>query len=153
EKRRALSAELPDSLKLPDGFGDPQLVLPGVLAVKAPGFQTYETARKHLQLLGAALAEHKNLEPYPLIILTEDSRFCAASLNNFLWVTFTRVNPSHDIEGVGAFQEFKHWGCRGSLILDARLKTHHAPPLIEDSKVLEQIKRLGRAGKALHGYL
>ena len=52
-----------------------------------------------------------------------------------LWVTFTRSNPAVDIDGIGAETLHKHWGCRGSLVIDARIKPHHAPPLIEDPEV------------------
>ncbi len=29
----------------------------------------------------------------------------------------------------------KHWGCRGPLIIDARIKPQHAPPLVEDPHI------------------
>ena len=64
------------------------------------------------------------------------------TLNNFLWVTFTRSNPSHDIYGVNSFTENKHWGCKGSLIIDARIKPHHAPPLIRDEAVEKRVDKL-----------
>ena len=53
-------------------------------------------------------------------------------MNNFLWTTFTRSNPAVDVRGIGEFTDDKHWGCRGSLVIDARSKPHHAPPLVED---------------------
>jgi 4-hydroxy-3-polyprenylbenzoate decarboxylase len=43
---------------------------------------------------------------------------------------------------VDSFQLFKHWGCKGSLVIDARIKKHHAPVLIEDKKVKEKIDKL-----------
>ena len=66
----------------------------------------------------------------------------ANQFNNFLWVTFTRSNPSHDIYGVQSFTEKKHWGCKGPLVIDARIKPHHAPPLIEDESVKKRIERI-----------
>jgi DNA-binding NarL/FixJ family response regulator len=62
-------------------------------------------------------------------VLCDDAGFTARSLDNFVWVTFTRSNPSHDVHGVDSFIEHKHWGCRGPIIIDARSKPHHAPPL------------------------
>ena len=59
--------------------------------------------------------------------------FCSAQFANFLWLTFTRSNPSHDIYGINSFTQYKHWGCRSSLIIDARAKKHHAPCLEEES--------------------
>jgi 4-hydroxy-3-polyprenylbenzoate decarboxylase len=45
----------------------------------------------------------------------------------------------------------KHWGCRGSLVIDARTKPHHAPPLVEDPAVSARVDRLFVAGGPLHG--
>ena len=72
---------------------------------------------------------------------------------NFLWVTFTRSNPSHDVHGVSSFIEHKHWGCEGPLLIDARLKPHHAPPLIEDPEVTRRVDALASKGRSLHGVL
>ena len=43
------------------------------------------------------------------------------------------------------------WGCRGSLVIDARAKPHHAPPLVEDRAVSAGVDRLFRAGGPLAG--
>ena len=65
-----------------------------------------------------------------------------------LWVTFTRANPAADVEGIEAFVQEKHWGCRGPLVIDARLKPHHAPPLVEDPDVTRRVDALAaRAGR------
>ena len=82
-----------------------------------------------------------------------DSAFTVATLNNFLWVTFTRSNPSHDIYGTNSFYEFKHWGCRGPLIIDARIKPHHAPVLEEDPAVMRAVEKLAATGRCLHGII
>ena len=66
---------------------------------------------------------------------------------------FTRSNPSHDIYGVGSFTRFKHWGRDGPLIIDARLKLHHAPRLTEDPKVTARVDELGRKGGPLYGII
>ena len=81
------------------------------------------------------------------------SEFAAASLNNFLWTAFTRANPAADLHGTGAFTHQKHWGCRGPLVLDARIKPHHAPPLVEDPAVTKRVDRLAAPGGPLHGIL
>ena len=85
------------------------------------------------------------------VVLVDDSEFVARSLNNFVWVTFTRSNPAVDIDGGGAFTEAKHWRCRGPLVIDARIKPHHAPPLVTDSDVAKRVERLAAPGKPLHG--
>ena len=84
-------------------------------------------------------------------MLVDDSPFTAASLRNFLWVTFTRSNPATDIHGFAATFQDKHWGCKGSLVIDARIKPHHAPPLVEDAEITQRVDRLAAVGGPLHG--
>ena len=76
-------------------------------------------------------------------------QFTAATLNNFLWVTFTRCNPSHDIHGINSFVKNKHWGC-SNVIIDARIKAHHAPPVEKDAAVESKIDKLFRKGGSLY---
>jgi 4-hydroxy-3-polyprenylbenzoate decarboxylase len=76
---------------------------------------------------------------FPLMVVCDDSRFAARNLENFLWVTFTRSNPAVDIYGFGAEIRDKHFGCQGSLVIDARTKSHHAPGLIEDAAVCAKV--------------
>ena len=84
------------------------------------------------------------------IVIVDDSQFVAESLRNFLWVTFTRANPAADIHGIEPFVHDKHWGCRGPLVIDARLKPHHAPPLVEDPEVSRRVDALAAPGGPLH---
>ncbi|HSK12854.1 MAG TPA: hypothetical protein VK907_06535, partial [Phnomibacter sp.] len=92
---------------------------------------------------------HELLKTIPMIVLCDDSTFTAASMRNFLWVAFTRCNPSHDIYGINEFTEHKHWGCRGPLVIDARIKPHHAPPVEKDPAIEKKIDRLFEAGGSL----
>lgn len=133
-KRRELKTSLPEEFSLPDGFGDPHFCMPGILAIKSPAFEASLPAKEQAELLCTHL-ERFNLHDVPLVLLVDDSRFAAANTNNFVWATFTRANPSHDVYGVQAFTEFKHWGCRGPLVIDARKKPHHAPELVPDQDV------------------
>ncbi len=145
EKRRELATTLPDNFSLPEGFETPAFCFPGILALKAPKFAVESTARAQAEQLCKHL-ENVDLQGIPLIILTDDSQFTAATLNNFVWVAFTRANPSHDLFGVKSFTAHKHWGCRGPLVIDARKKPHHAPELEIDPEVTK------RARKLLEGY-
>ncbi|MEZ6107562.1 MAG: hypothetical protein R3B96_15950 [Pirellulaceae bacterium] len=88
-----------------------------------------------------------------MIVLVDDSEFTARSLNNWLWVTFTRSNPALDIDGVSAELQHKHWGCRGPLVIDARIKPHHAPPLIEDPAITQRVDALAASGGPLSRWL
>ena len=93
------------------------------------------------------------LSGFPLLVLVDESSFAAATLRNFLWVAFTRSNPAADVHGIGAFVEEKHWGCRGPVVIDARKKPHHAPPLVDDPTVMRRVEELAVRGKPLHGIL
>jgi 4-hydroxy-3-polyprenylbenzoate decarboxylase len=149
--RRQLGTSLPSALRLPEGFANPALCLPGILAIQGP---TYDPIRRAEQL--ARLVEalsRSDLEQFPLIVLVDDSQFTADTLNNFLWVTFTRSNPAADIDGVGAFIQDKHWGCTGPLIVDARIKPHHAPPVEPDPEVARRVEALAARGGPLHGII
>jgi len=85
--------------------------------------------------------------------VVDDSEFTARTMSNFLWVTFTRSNPAADVYGIEAFVRDKHWGCLGSLAIDARSKPHHAPPLVEDPEVTRRVDALAAPGRPLHGIL
>ena len=85
----------------------------------------------------------------PLFVIADDSDFAARDFVTFLWTTFSRSNPSHDIHGAGSFVRHKHWGCSGPLIIDARTKPFHAPPLVNDSEVEKRVDLLGKKGQAL----
>lgn len=122
-----------------------RLVMPGVVAMSMGRFQDYRSASSEMEALSAQLeTDLAALQSVALIVLCDDADFVSAHLNNFLWVTFTRSNPSHDIYGVASFTEHKHWGCRGPLLIDARVKPHHAPALERDP-VVER-----RAAEILH---
>jgi 4-hydroxy-3-polyprenylbenzoate decarboxylase len=64
----------------------------------------------------------------------------AESFRNFLWAAFTRSDPAADVHGIEAFTHNKHWGCHGPLVIDARIKPHHAPVLEEDPAVARKIE-------------
>lgn len=149
--RRTLARELPVGLALPEGFADPRVCMPGVLAVKAPPYAHDRGAA--LRRFAAHFEQSHPIHGFPLIVLVDDSEFTARRLDNFLWVTFTRTNPAVDLDGIGAFTEHKHWGATGSLVLDARIKEHHAPPLIEDPAVTRRVDELAKAGGPLHGVI
>lgn len=149
-KLRELSTTLPE-LNLPDGFRNPKVVMPGILAIQARAYTDDSATEKQIQQLNQQLSTNQQLNSFPLLIICDDSDFVSQNLNNFLWATFTRSNPSHDIHGIDSFTTHKHWGCRGSLIIDARIKPHHAPPLIKDPAIEKRVDKLGEKGKSLYG--
>ena len=93
------------------------------------------------------------LRQFPLVVVVDDAEFTARSINNFLWVTFTRSNPAADVYGFEAGTSQKHWGCRDTLVIDARTKPRHAPPLLEDPQVVRRVESLAAQGGPLAGIL
>jgi 4-hydroxy-3-polyprenylbenzoate decarboxylase len=150
EPRRTLPTQVPADLQLPPGFADPVVCLPGVLAVRGP---THAQLPDAAARLCAQLGEDAAINAFPLVVLVDDSEFTGRTLGNFVWVTFTRSNPAVDITGIGAEVVHKHWGCRGSLVIDARRKPQHAPPLIEDPAITRRVDALAAPGGPLHGLL
>jgi 4-hydroxy-3-polyprenylbenzoate decarboxylase len=157
--RRELATEVPGGLSLPDGFRNPRVCLPGVVAVEGPPVSVpdapsvRDAADESLSRFCRAFDLHHPLNRFPLIVLVDDGGFTSATLNNFLWVTFTRSHPAGDIDGIDAFIHDKHWGCRGALVIDARTKPHHAPPLEADPDVARRVDQLGAPGGPLHGII
>lgn len=149
EKKRELSTEIPE-LTLPEGFTMPEVVFAGVLAIQATKYVDGKDIQK---LISSLESQQEKLKGFPLISVVDDSEFTARTLNNFLWLTFTRSNPSHDVHGVGEFIENKHWGCTSSVIFDARVKPHHAPLLVKDPQVEKRVDTLGQKGASLYGII
>lgn len=149
--KRELPRELPSELRLPDGFHSASLCFPGVLAVTAPEWSVGAHADDPAaERFCDSIPEDAAINQFPLVVLCDDATFCAASLANFLWVTFTRSNPATDVHGIASFVRNKHWGCRGSLVIDARVKAHMAPPLEVDETVSRHVDRLFAKGGSLH---
>ena len=157
--RRVLATSVPSEVEqtLPPGF------LPGCLcAAGRTGPVRADLAgcpnRPHgsraldLRMGGALPARRRScLDGFPLAVLVDDAAFASANLGNFLWTAFTRSDPARDLHGTGAFVEDKHWGCRGILILDARVKPHHAPALESDPDVVRRVEARAARGGDLHG--
>ncbi len=150
EKLRQLATEVPDCLNSVQGFENAKIILPGVVALQTKKFVDYPTAGKEMEMLNAQLLNGDHLASIVMLIICDDSDFVSKALNNFLWVTFTRCNPSHDMHGIGSFTENKHWGCYGPLIFDARIKPHHAPPVEKDAATEKRIDRLFEPGGSLY---
>jgi 4-hydroxy-3-polyprenylbenzoate decarboxylase len=138
--KRTLSKVVPEGFDLPQAFGDYHMVMPGVITIKANPYISAAIAAQEVEHLNLHLRE-KQLDEIVLLVLCDDAQFTAATLNNFVWVTFTRSNPAADIHGIGAFTSDKHWGCTGPVIIDARKKPHHAPELVKDPEVEKAIDR------------
>jgi 4-hydroxy-3-polyprenylbenzoate decarboxylase len=153
DKKRELIKDIPNDISFASSaFNKANMIMPGVIALSGNAYESEEKALNEISELNELLKD-KNLNGLPLIILCDDAEFTAENINNFVWVTFTRSNPSHDIHGINAFTEHKHWGCKGPLIIDTRIKPHHAPPLIPDPEIEKRIQRIWEKGGSLYGII
>ena len=140
--KRKLATQVPDAILHLNA--NAKLVLPGIIALDAALTNTIELQEK-LKGQGAQLLDSLGVV---MLILTEDVSWMAENTHNFLWASFTRTNPSHDIEGVDSFVHNKHWGANGPLIFDATIKKHHAPPVVKN----EEVEKRAAAILAKYGY-
>ena len=152
--RQRLATELPAGLEMPSGFGPAAVCLPGILAISGPSSQQGRgESDPLLDEFCSFYRDRDAFDGFPLIVICDDSTFTAATLNNFLWVTFTRSNPATDIYGIRPETRGRHWGCAGALVIDARIKPFHAPPLVDDPAVESKIDQLAAPGGPLHGII
>ena len=146
---RQLSTSVPNCLQQ----YNTTLVQAGIVALQTVPYSTASNAAVEMKQLSYQLTPSlSSLDGVQIIVLCDDALFVAETLNNFLWVTFTRCNPSHDMYGIDSFVRNKHWGCNGPLIIDARVKPHHAPPVAVLPETERAIAPLFAEGGSLHGY-
>jgi len=152
--RRVLPVAIDSRIRLPAplGFRDPRVFLPGILVVQGPPFRPDEHGHDaSVDNLCATYTHHDPINGFPLIVVVDDSELAARDLDSFLWTTFTRSNPAADVYGIDSFVRQKHWGCLGSLVVDARTKPQHARPVVEDAEVTRRVDALAGPGGPLHG--
>jgi 4-hydroxy-3-polyprenylbenzoate decarboxylase len=144
DKRRDLLDDFQAKVEFPEGVTKGKLVAPGILALSCSAFESYESAEKDMAQWSIAIKEvlGDQMDSLPLLLMCDDADFVSETYNNFLWTTFTRANPSHDIYGIDSYTHKKHWACKGSLMIDTRIKPHHAPPLILDDQVEKRVDEI-----------
>jgi len=149
--KRTLATTL-QGLTLPDGFSNLRFFAPGMLVLSGPPHaQPRDTHDPAMENLCQILARG-DLQGFPLIVVADDADFTADSWDNFLWVTFTRSDPATDTYGLNGFTHCKHWGC-ASMVVDARLKTYHAPALSNVAEIEKKVDELALPGRPLYGIL
>ena len=147
---RTLATEVPAVLNDLTSFEQAKVVMPGVVSIKTKPFTNYETVKEEMKMLNYQLHESVDqLKGVAILVVCDDSAFVAANMRNYLWVTYTRCNPSHDMHGIKESFVNKHWGCEGPLVIDARIKPHHAPPVEKDPAVEKRIDRIFAKGGSL----
>lgn len=150
--KRELCTQVPSAFSALQNIENATLALPGIICLQTNKFSNYDHAIKEMQLLNDQLQSSASLQQSPFIIICDDATFTAATLNNFLWVTFTRCNPAKDIYGINSFYADKHWGC-DSVVIDGRIKPHHAPVLEKNAAVEKKIERIFNKGGSLYNSL
>lgn len=148
--KRELSHDLP---KVPGdtSLRNLHLVQPGIVTAELSEFVNYSEEKQKLARLESEL-DIPDWKGHPLLVICDDAGFTAANLQNFLWVTFTRSNPAQDVYGAGSYIRDKHWSCKGTLIIDARKKPHHAPELVPDPEISEKVSRMLSETRGLEMY-
>lgn len=146
QPRRALGIELKDFPDLPGGFSRPKIFSRGILLIQGTKHSLPPRVQdgRLIKELCLALLNWPDRESFPLVVIADDPDFSGADWNNFLWTCFTRSDPATDIYGAGAHINSKCWQCESPLVIDARAKEFHAPPLEEDPIVLERLEKLAR---------
>lgn len=153
--KRILGIEIPAFFRELQYFENPVLVMPGVVVLQAPRFINYEKSRLEMEALSDMLtvrSEDVLLQQFPLIIIADNAEKMTKDFDDFLWVAFTRCAPLMDIYGVDSFFENKHWGCKSSLIMDAREKPHHTEVLKMPAAIQEKIAPFFEKGGSLHAF-
>lgn len=154
EPLRTLATQVPPVFTELNGFGAACLAMPGVICLEANAYINAGITSGEIDKLNQQLQEHlPALDGIVQIVICDNAAFTAAKPGNYLWVTYTRSNPSHDIHGIASFITNKHWGCNGPMIVDARIKPHHAPAVVKDAATEKKIDRLFAKGGSLHGIL
>lgn len=152
DKIRELSASIPTVISGCDFVSDVVLLMEGVMALKLCPYTDYKKARTDIMQLAEWISSKKEaFEGIVQIVVYDDFKFetTSGNLNDYVWITYTRSNPSHDIYGVDEVIENKHWGCKGPMIIDARKKPHHAPELKINSETEKKIERFFTKGGQL----
>ena len=159
-KRRELRCEPADlaSLALPAGFANPKIAMKGVLMVQWNAGGNAPAAADIAPLLDA-FKNWEFRESYPWVSVVDDTSTIGngdsqKSLDDFLWLTFTRSDPAQDAYGIDAHFVDKHWAILAPLVIDARIKPRHQKVLSIPGNVTqaasEVLDNAGIPAKALH---
>ncbi|MCW3077538.1 MAG: UbiD family decarboxylase [Bacteroidetes bacterium] len=144
DKLRELTRTVPECLNSASFIFKPVALMEGVIGLQLNKFTDYNNSKGEIkQLEDFILSNNGEFAGIVQIVIYDDFEFKTNSenLNDYVWITYTRSNPSHDVYGVNVNTENKHWGCKGPMIIDARKKPHHAPELKLDAEVEKRIER------------
>ena len=138
---RELKRSLPLDFHLPPGFKNAKFFDAGILCIEGPKYTERKVGHAQAGVLASYL-ERFEWKGVALVVICDDAEFMTATEQNFVWATFTRSNPAANCYGLGEKTIEKHWTIDAPLIIDARIKPHHAPVLEDDPKVVERVDQL-----------
>ena len=165
---RTLGSTLPEDAVFPAGFRNPRVAAEGILLLEGPALSAIPAESAELeestwpsrdeedgamQRLSESLTGCRWRDSFPLVLVVDDADWASKSNDRWIWLAFTRSDPAADLHGAGQRVINKHWGCDGPLLIDARRKRHHAPPLLEAPEVSRKIDALAARGGPLARYL
>jgi 4-hydroxybenzoate decarboxylase subunit C len=122
---RTLPREFRPACEPPGEAKAPRVFCPGCLVVGAPPAGTDPDAP-------ARFAAHPAFAGWPLIVVTDEPKRAAASTMNFLWTTFTRLEPAADIHAASKRIVRNHVAFTPPVVFDARLKPGFPKELFAD---------------------
>lgn len=141
-----------DTLKLPVGFSNARIAMKGVLAIQWDGgnnggvLNGGAPAPENIAQLRNVLASWEYHENYPWVSIVDDTSTIGGnsqkSLDDFLWLTFTRSDPAQDIYGLNERFVQKHWAIEAPLIVDATIKPRHQKALEVPDNVVSRAKEV-----------
>lgn len=147
-KRRELRNEPADlaSLALPAGFANPKIAMKGVLMVQWNAGGNAPATADIAPLLNA-IKNWEFRESYPWVSVVDDTSTIGdsdahKSLDDFLWLTFTRSDPAQDAYGIDAHFVDKHWAIQAPLVIDARIKPRHQKVLEVSDNVIQKAREV-----------
>ncbi len=107
---------------------------PGCLVVDSKTF-------KDDPLLPEKIAELKELQEWPLIVLVDDAIKTCTDDMTFLWTTFTRFEPGADINAKTKKIYRNHIAYEGPIIIDSRMKPNYPDELECDPATTELVDK------------
>jgi menaquinone biosynthesis decarboxylase len=114
------------------GIDKVEVYCPGCLVISGAAFE------KDPELTARVLSQSKpQLSSWPLIFLVDDASI-AQGQTSFLWTTFTRFNPAHDLYA-DAQPVRHHMSYELPLIIDARMKPGYPDELFPREDIVEKV--------------
>ena len=91
------------------------------------------------------------IRAFPLIVIVDDSEFTARKPAELPLGHVHALQPRGRHRRNRRIPPQEALGLRGPLVIDARIKPHHAPPLVDDPEIERRVDQLAAPGGPLHG--